>query len=553
MKKILSAITAAALVLPLPAAVTDSASAQGDPLTEYAEKCGYFTDSFSFQNYSRLLPATVSSPMYAQFLKLCSFPEASRSPGESYSGALATGRCVGLSILSVLAHNGRITPGDIQPGAKTIAEIEPNEETDAFLSHYQAVQGYSGFDMYMKWFVSHYTPRETVKILIDTAERAAAENRYFLIIHNSHVTTHAIAGMGIIDGSWSFRGKTYDKCVPVYDSNFPGSESDGFFTSASIYINSADLEAYIPFYETDTASDMCLFVTDDEGLMNYKGILSPAEAPETDLSRITRIELDGDDLTAASFRSDGTFYDPISAGRVSFRTDRGRAYYCDGDRFTISHSGTDKAYVCFTDTSAAYSINTDENMSEVTKDLSGVTISGKDTAYKMSAIFSEESCSFAPHCRYSVSGTADGSVSFSTSGSGIIISGTNGAKCRFQASDAVYSKDTGLPHFSGNSQQIDIYCSGSVCAAFDNDSKLKLFIDKDKNGTYSYPVDRGDVDCSGIIDAADATAVLMSYSAVSVGGEQFIDLSVGDMDSDGTLNAADATDILMIYADMSTK
>lgn len=552
MKKILSALTAAALILPLPAAGAYAASAQEDQLREYAEKCGYSTDCFSFPNFSRLLPATTKNPQYAQFLKLCSFPEASRSPAENYSGALATGRCVGLSVLSILAHNGRISPGDIQPGAETIADIELNEDTDVYLSHYQTVQAYSGFDMYMKWFVNSHTPQETVRILIDTAERAAKENRYFLIIHNSHVTTHAVAAMGIIDGNWSFKGRDFDKCVPIYDSNFTDGE-DGFFPAASIYINSADLEAYIPFYEITTDDDMSLFITDDDNLMNYKGILSPAEAPDTDVSAITRIELDGSGFTAEAHRSDGTSYDPISTGNISFRTDHGRAYYCDGDSFDVRYSGESSSSVCFTDTSAAYTITADKKFSAASKDSSGITVSGNGTEYKISAVFSEDSCKFAPHCRYSLSGSADGSISFSRTDNGVIIGGENGAKCRLQTFDAIYDKDTQLPELSENSRKFDIYCSGSVRAAFDDDNALRLFIDKDNNGTYSFPVDKGDVNCSGIIDASDATAVLMSYSAVSVGGEQFIDLSLGDMDGNGSLDAADATDILTIYADMSTK
>ncbi len=552
MKKVLSVLLAAALIAPLPAYDTSYASAQDDALAAYAAQCGAETDCFSFPNFQRLIPANSRNPQFAQFLKRCSFPEASREPAELYSGALATGRCMGLSILSIMTHNGVAAPGDIQSGAEHIADIELSEATDAFLSHYQAVQGYAYFDLYMKWFVSQHSPQEIVKILIETAEKAAKENKYFLVVHNSHVITHAVTAMGIMDGSWEFKNKTYDKCIPVYDSNLSNGNGNaiGFSPSASIYINSADLSAYIPFYEVSTDEDLSMFVTDDVSFMNYKGIISPADTTDTNISSITRIELDGSDFSASAERSDGSVYDPLS-GSLKFRTNRGRAVYCDGERFTVS-CGKDCKNVSFTDTSAIYTISSDGKMSEAVKDSSGVTMRGNNSEYRISAVFSQESCGFAPHCRYILSGTADGCVSMKCTGDGMIFSGDNGIKGTLQTYDALYNSDSSLPELSVSPHTMKLYCAGSVRAAFDDDDQIRLYIDKDKTGTYSCPVQKGDVDCSGMTDAADATDVLASYSAVSIGRSAYVELSLGDMDDNGILDAADATNILAIYTDLST-
>lgn len=553
MKKVLSVLLAAVLSAPLPVYDISSAYAQGDALDAYAAQCGADTDCFSFPNFQRLIPANSRNPQYAEFLKRCSFPEASREPAELYSGALATGRCMGLSILSILAHNGVITAGDIQSGAEHIADVVLNEETDAFLSHYQAVQGYNYFDLYMKWFVSRHEPQETVRILIDTAEKAAKENKYFLVVHNSHVITHAVTAMGIIDGSWEFKDRSYDKCIPVYDTNLSDGNGNaiGFSPSASIYINSADLTAYIPFYEVSTDVDLSLFVTDDMGFMNYKGLFpDPENTAASSIPDITRIELDGSGYTASAERSDGSEYDPLS-GNLKFRTNRGRAAYCDGEKFTIS-CGNDCKNVSFTDSSAIYTISSDGKMTEAVKDGSSVYLNGDNTEYRLSALFSQDACSFAPHCRYTLSGIADGRISMQKAEDGIIFCGDNGVKGTLQTSDAVYDSDTALPKLSENQHTMKLCSSGSVRAAFSKDDQLTLYIDKYNDGSYSCPVQKGDVDCSGMIDAADATDVLASYSAVSVGGTGFVDLSLGDMDSDGTLDAADATDILAIYADLST-
>ena len=137
-------------------------------------------------------------------------------------------------------------------------------------------------------------------------------------------------------------------------------------------------------------------------------------------------------------------------------------------------------------------------------------------------------------------------------GDGMIFSGDNGIKGTLQTYDALYNSDSSLPELSVSPHTMKLYCAGSVRAAFDDDDQIRLYIDKDKTGTYSCPVQKGDVDCSGMTDAADATDVLASYSAVSIGRSAYVELSLGDMDDNGILDAADATNILAIYTDLST-
>ncbi len=65
----------------------------------------------------------------------------------------------------------------------------------------------------------------------------------------------------------------------------------------------------------------------------------------------------------------------------------------------------------------------------------------------------------------------------------------------------------------------------------------------------------GDVNKDGLIDATDATLVLMEYSALSTGQESTFDVAqknASDVDMDELINAVDATHILSYYAYLST-
>ena len=67
--------------------------------------------------------------------------------------------------------------------------------------------------------------------------------------------------------------------------------------------------------------------------------------------------------------------------------------------------------------------------------------------------------------------------------------------------------------------------------------------------------DLGDINGNGIIDAVDASAVLVYYARVSTkqdGGYTDAQKEAADVNSDGQINAVDASCILSFYAYIST-
>lgn len=70
---------------------------------------------------------------------------------------------------------------------------------------------------------------------------------------------------------------------------------------------------------------------------------------------------------------------------------------------------------------------------------------------------------------------------------------------------------------------------------------------------FDTPVETGDVNCDGTINAIDATLVLSGYANVQLGNIwSYVNETIGDYNKDGAINAIDATQILTYYAKTQT-
>lgn len=68
-------------------------------------------------------------------------------------------------------------------------------------------------------------------------------------------------------------------------------------------------------------------------------------------------------------------------------------------------------------------------------------------------------------------------------------------------------------------------------------------------------IEIGDVNADGIVDATDASAVLVHYSSVSTGGDGFLKKAIfdySDFNGDSLIDSADASGILKLYAERAT-
>lgn len=173
-KRLLGILTAAALLAGLPVGSAYAADEETNPLQELAKQLGWETDYFTFLNFSTIFNHNKTDKSYLEYLNSCTNAEIAADPHDYYCGILQSGRCMGISILEILSHNGIIKPSDIQPGSEYLTDItlDDNDDVKKILEKYQLLQNHTEFDLYMKWYLTHYSTEEKVKMLIDTAERS---------------------------------------------------------------------------------------------------------------------------------------------------------------------------------------------------------------------------------------------------------------------------------------------------------------------------------------------------------------------------------------------
>ena len=255
-----------------------------DPIYEAVKQFGSETDYLTYVNYSSLVKAEKeSNKAYADFLDRCSDSELFEEPAKKYTDTMFAGRCLGISLLEIMAHNGLIRPSDIQEGAVNMTDIELDDTARYYTDYYQSVQLHRDFDLYFKWYLSRYGRAERVEKLLETAEKAAEDKKYFLIMIRSDNFMHAVAGIGVLEGDWEFEGKHYDKCIPTFDSNVVKQQYIpekmvcwGFNKHSSLYVNTDTLEIYSPNYSEYLGGEFEVFSSDDEALL-YSKSLFPAD------------------------------------------------------------------------------------------------------------------------------------------------------------------------------------------------------------------------------------------------------------------------------------
>ena len=286
LKKILSLFTIFALfsLMPVYDAVAEEISLQ-----QLASSLGADTDYFSFPNYR----PTECSDELIKIINEQKQVDAEMGIKLCTSGGL----CNSFAILEVLNHNGVISPSDLQDGAEKLYDVECTPYVNDVMCYYSVLQGFRFQDfVYKEYFCSHDL-KEQCQDLIDYGEKAVETGKWFFIAFRSEKIAHAIVGIGIADGNWTYNDKTYDKCLLTLDSNFKDkndpNKSAGFNEKGCIYINSEKNEFYFPAYECDSANEdtFITLLTDDTDMLNNYGYINPSESHSEKYDRLKLIQL----------------------------------------------------------------------------------------------------------------------------------------------------------------------------------------------------------------------------------------------------------------------
>ena len=304
----------------------DASSTQSE-LEKAAIENGMYKDTFSFANhlctlsqedFAKRVYEPVRANMTDSEIDLGYEADISRV---AYKGGL----CFGMTAISVLVHNGELTPGDLQEGAETLYDVTLTDDVDALIAYYNSLQLYTEVELAVITAPAMLTKEEHTDMFLDCAARCKEKGTYFMAgIATKKGGTHAVGGMDELSGNWTFDGISYDTCIITYDSNCvkPGTETSAFKDDACIYINSETKQFCIPAYEASTENgDVLLYATDDDSLLTYKAPIRGTTKTNTDVSETVKLKFHNggkDQMQLSSTTKDGQTYDFWKLSKVNY-------------------------------------------------------------------------------------------------------------------------------------------------------------------------------------------------------------------------------------------
>ena len=310
----------------IPLYEADASSAQSE-LEKAAIEKGMYKDTFSFVNHlCTLSQEDFTERVYDPVRDNMTESEINSGYGKHIPDiSYKSGLCFGMAAISVLVHNGELTPSDLQEGAETLYDVTLTDDVDALITCYNSLQLYKAVELAIIAAPSMLSKEEHTDMFLDCAARCKEKGTYFMAgIATKKGGTHAVVGMDELSGNWTFDGISYDTCIVTYDSNCvkQGTETSAFKDDACIYINSETKQFCIPAYEASSENgDVLLYASDDDSLLTYKAPIRGTTKTNTDVSEIVKLEFFNgrkDQMDPSSTTEDGQTYDFWKLGKVNY-------------------------------------------------------------------------------------------------------------------------------------------------------------------------------------------------------------------------------------------
>ena len=588
-----TAVTAFSGISTMSVRAVDKTESTETTVSEIASSLGADTDYFNFVNY---VSNSVKADYIAEFNKNCSDIDNYRGVMPQMTKIAASGHCYGMAVLQVLVHNGIIKPSDIQEGAETIHDIQFNDDVNGIISYYAATQLYQEKELSDGYYFCNSDYEKQCRDLIEYAEKAMQEDKYFVINLSGTKFGHAVVGIGCTDGEWTFNDKIYNKCILTLDSNLQQKDENGntiaggFAENTCIYINTNDYNFYIPAYNLGS-EDESLYIRgiyDDENFLNYKGCINPSYELEKDISDLTAIEIDNFTLSDYSLTVDGKTYNgtgkeplditvndilPSIVGKLDERMRKYFVSTADNNiRFSIdempenANASATQLYVTDTD---SYSTLYAEGKFDV--DFSENRIETNHEGNVALELVSEKSPYNAdwqgePFNMFQINMTGDFMKNNSTrtaveiNENGFLLQTDGQTDAIITLGNRLETEGGWLDYYRTGLDGKHIFriiCNNDIMFKYNADSdSFDIFIDDDKDNIFDKKIEQGDIDCNGQADAADASLLLKSYAEFSVNNYPPIynfSPEFADLDGDGAINAADASLVLQKYAKSATE
>ena len=305
----------------------DASSTQSE-LEKAAIEKGMYKDTFSFANhlctlsqedFAKRVYEPVRANMTDSEIGLGYEIDISRT---AYKGGL----CFGMTAISVLVHNGELTPGDLQEGAETLYDVTLTDDVDALIAYYNSLQLYTEVELAVIVAPAMLTKEEHTDMFLDCAARCKEKGTYFMAgIATKKGGTHAVVGMDELSGNWTFDGISYDTCIITYDSNSVQKDTKEsiFSDKTCIYINSETKQYCVPAYDlTSENGGVLLDASDDDSLLTYRAPIRGTTEVNTDVSETVKWRFFSgttkDQIDVTSTTKDGTSYDFWKACKMNY-------------------------------------------------------------------------------------------------------------------------------------------------------------------------------------------------------------------------------------------
>lgn len=563
-------------------------TSENPDLAALAVAYGYEADTFQFPNFimadEDIIPEDIYKEAYQTMKNSITFEEEAHGLVELINlGAL--GNCYGISALSVLVHNGVLTADDLYAGAETLHDIEWNYEIAKIIYYYSCSQIYHDTALAFYQDSCLASAEENVETLLSVAKRCQEDNRYFQISYQQYNDemsfSHAVTGIGMAEGNWSFDGVSYDTCILTYDSNGISADDSslagGFTGQLCIYINSETDEFCVPGIGVSTQNGGCITnTTDDTELFQYRAKVKGIDSLSTDISNVAQVYYfsasygttlsalseDGEWVDITEYR-DGVYNDswgnsfliyPSSAYHIeqnNAEAYQNKIQYANGSSGIYGSTwGADYCTRYGADSAHNYAIDaTPDSISVTNKGLIENVEEARNEAAAVPQMSITVSLSYDDYSYgtgyFYFKGDADegDTVTMEKADDGVIVSSKNGNILKGW-----------LQLYSTHDPQ-NISIKGSFYATNEND-KMVIYLDVDGDGVYESPLENGDVDGDGDITVEDAVSVLQYYaeSCASLTASRDLNtyyplsIDTADVNGDGQITVEDAVEILTTYA-----
>lgn len=576
-RKILAVITAAACMITFLSGSETAFADSQDARALYAESRGAYTDTFSFPNNSFTVSNEAKDqiePFLNDLKSDLPYTERTMLSNGYLLSVLQNGLCYGYSALTVLTHNGVIKPEEIQAGAATLSDIVLTDEVEFLLGSYAAMQCYWKVNSHLLYRTANDSPEQHITELLETAARCDKNGTYFLILLTGPNLSHAVTGIGMMRGNWTWNEKQYDVCIPMNDSNVIHEDhtSAHFSEKFCIYVNSTTKEFYVSGYDFGNDEGDIGFVTDDTDLLSFHAPLHPCDEPkalhEDNIVRLAFRTKDMPDEENIQIEEAGKKRTLAESSCAPVQDGLYTEFFTTGDTFQINHAentsfsvkGT--GYFLMVETQD----QSEEEWLRFEADPEQITIHNQGTEQhfiQAALIYDENEIQYSEillDTRYEFTVEPGETVSMQNRPDGILLGSDRGMnpvlgyvmiheKLRLADDLAQINSD-----YVFEAVRFD---ADSTMVVFDNNTqKIRFQLDLDHDGVFEYMVQKGDVNGDGIAyDVSDAQITLQAYVKWLASGSSRhapcirANVYQADMNDDGFPDAADAQLILREYVD----